>query len=207
MVTLRPPMTNLFSSMKVQVGPVSNPTGVILIRCFLVFQFAIPSSSVVVGSAIATSNAPWPSSVWTNANCFALARRLLIADPLITGTSPEMRKLILFNFYSRVHFLFYFCKLKKKRRRLSSTNCDLSREDSASLDVTSSRVFYSDPDVDYYQRVGKGQGCYRPYVRPPVSPTSNNEYYYGSNSGGSLIQRPSSSVQPVAIGAASINGN
>ena len=99
-----------------------------------------------------------------------------------------------------------------QRRRLSSTNCDLSREDSASLDVTSSRVFFSDSDVDFYQRVGRGQSCYRPYGRPPLSPisptsssSSGNEYYYGSiSNSGSLIQRPSSSIQP-AIGA-SING-
>jgi hypothetical protein len=99
-----------------------------------------------------------------------------------------------------------------QRRRQSSTNCDLSREDSASLDVTSSRVFFSDSDVDFYQRVGRGQSCYRPYGRPPLSPisptsssSSGNEYYYGSiSNSGSLIQRPSSSIQP-AIGA-SING-
>jgi hypothetical protein len=99
-----------------------------------------------------------------------------------------------------------------KRRRLSSTNCDLSREDSASLDVTSSRVFFSDSDVDFYQRVGRGQSCYRPYGRPPLSPVSptsssslGNEYYYGSiSNSGSLIQRPSSSIQPAI--STSING-
>ncbi|XP_046459374.1 uncharacterized protein LOC124205873 isoform X2 [Daphnia pulex] len=101
------------------------------------------------------------------------------------------------------------CRSFNYRRRLSSTNCDLSREDSASLDVTSSRVFFSDSDVDFYQRVGRGQSCYRPYGRPPsLSPTSSSsgsEYYYGSiSNSGSLIQRPSSSVQP-SITSSSIN--
>uniref|UniRef100_A0A0P5D8R1 PAN/APPLE domain-containing protein n=1 Tax=Daphnia magna TaxID=35525 RepID=A0A0P5D8R1_9CRUS len=93
------------------------------------------------------------------------------------------------------------CRSFNYRRRLSSTNCDLSREDSASLDVTSSRVFFTDPDVDFYQRVGRGQSCYRPFVRPPASPapSSGSEYYYGSSNPGSIIQRPITSVQPSSV--------
>jgi uncharacterized metal-binding protein len=79
------------------------------------------------------------------------------------------------------------CRSFNFRHRLSASNCDLSREDSASLDLSSSYVFFSDPDVDYYQRVGKGQTCYR---YPPSStgqssvsyrPPLNNQYYETSS--------------------------
>lgn len=67
--------------------------------------------------------------------------------------------------------------------------------------MTSSRVFFTDPDVDFYQRVGRGQSCYRPLVRPPASPapSSGSEYYYGSSNPGPIIQRPSISVQPSSV--------
>ena len=79
------------------------------------------------------------------------------------------------------------------RRRIQNTNCDLSREDSASLDVTSSYVFFSDPDVDYYQRVGKGQSCYRPYSRPPINsvPASSANYFYVDTNPSTFTPRPS----------------
>ena len=72
------------------------------------------------------------------------------------------------------------CRSFNFRHRLSASNCDLSREDSASLDLSSSYVFFSDPDVDYYQRVGKGQTCYR---YPPGSTyrPQNNQYYETSS--------------------------
>ena len=71
------------------------------------------------------------------------------------------------------------CRSFNFRHRLSASNCDLSREDSASLDLTSSYVFFPDPDVDFYQRVGKGQTCYRyPTNRPPLAIGSSSSSYY-----------------------------
>ena len=64
------------------------------------------------------------------------------------------------------------------RRRGLSTNCDLSREDSTSLDVASSYVFYPDLDSDYYQRIGKGSTCYRP---PSYLPTPTSGYHQITN--------------------------
>lgn len=109
--------------------------------------------------------------------------------------------LLLYTFFYGSSACFVWCELNasfhyktnsliciKIRRRGSATNCDLSREDSASLDTTNSYVFFQDNDVEYYQRVGKGQSCYRPY-RPgssssslyePIRPISGSTFTSGN---------------------------
>ena len=65
------------------------------------------------------------------------------------------------------------------RHRVSLTNCHLSRDDSANLDVTSSYVFYPDADWDYYQRIGSGSACFRhPEVTTGSSGSSSSSVYH-----------------------------
>ena len=48
---------------------------------------------------------------------------------------------------------------RNERNRETATNCDLSREDTDSLNSPIPNVFYADPDTDYYVRIGRGKAC------------------------------------------------
>ena len=71
----------------------------------------------------------------------------------------------------------------------------MSREDSASLDV-SSNVFQAEPDSDFYQRIGKGKSCYIPQQQNTFQYENTNWQNQRPASGYAIINHQSGVYNP-----------